>query len=264
MAFLDNPAIILAHIRQSHVTSDDTGMCEMVLIDQDVDLEKCQLTLVPGSSCGSTGSGSLSEGGSSLTDNHACDLSQSMDITSSWDFGIRRRSNTGRRISRLWLVSRAGFLSGTPVIVASQKACSAVVFEGACVSNLGQWSSDAKVKLCAKEHYCRITGKHGDRLQFTVIIYSCYEVSSTKDGNQELVPNDQIHHNPMHLSLSSNHWKSRLPWYTFFTSGCKVDHKNIYIANGYAVSSPDLRNVMVQSVMLPVCDILLTRTRNSV
>ncbi|XP_070781078.1 target of rapamycin complex 2 subunit MAPKAP1 isoform X4 [Enoplosus armatus] len=101
MAFLDNPAIILAHIRQSHVTSDDTGMCEMVLIDQDVDLEKCQLALVPGSSCGSTGSGSLSEGGSSVTDGHACDLSQSMDITSSWDFGIRRRSNTAQRLERL-------------------------------------------------------------------------------------------------------------------------------------------------------------------
>lgn len=134
MAFLDNPAIILAHIRQSHVTSDDTGMCEMVLIDQDVDLEKCQLALVPGSSCGSTGSGSLSEGGSSVTDNHACDLSQSMDITSSWDFGIRRRSNTGRLISRLWLVSRASFLSGTPPPChyggGRQKACSAVVWRG--------------------------------------------------------------------------------------------------------------------------------------
>ncbi|KAM3873847.1 target of rapamycin complex 2 subunit MAPKAP1 isoform 6-T6 [Diretmus argenteus] len=101
MAFLDNPAIILAHIRQSHVTSDDTGMCEMVLIDQDVDLEKCQLALVPGSSCGSMGSGSLSEGGSSIGDNHGCDLSQSMDITSSWDFGIRRRSNTAQRLERL-------------------------------------------------------------------------------------------------------------------------------------------------------------------
>ncbi|XP_041826108.1 target of rapamycin complex 2 subunit MAPKAP1 isoform X2 [Melanotaenia boesemani] len=99
MAFLDNPAIILAHIRQSHVTSDDTGMCEMVLIDQDVDMEKCQLTLVPGSSCGSTGPVSLGEGDSSMMDNHACELSQSMDITSSWDFGIRRRSNTGLRDS---------------------------------------------------------------------------------------------------------------------------------------------------------------------
>ncbi|KAK5606036.1 Target of rapamycin complex 2 subunit mapkap1, partial [Crenichthys baileyi] len=101
MAFLDNPAIILAHIRQSHVTSDDTGMCEMVLIDQDVDLEKCQLTLVPGSSCGSSGSTSLSEGSGSMVDNHTCDLSQSMDITSSWDFGIRRRSNTAQRLERL-------------------------------------------------------------------------------------------------------------------------------------------------------------------
>ncbi|XP_029921345.1 target of rapamycin complex 2 subunit MAPKAP1 isoform X2 [Myripristis murdjan] len=100
MAFLDNPAIILAHIRQSHVTSDDTGMCEMVLIDQDVDLEKCQLALVPGSSCGSVGSSSLSEGGSSMGDSHGCDLSQSMDITSSWDFGIRRRSNTGLQQDR--------------------------------------------------------------------------------------------------------------------------------------------------------------------
>uniref|UniRef100_A0A1A7ZXF0 Target of rapamycin complex 2 subunit MAPKAP1 n=1 Tax=Nothobranchius furzeri TaxID=105023 RepID=A0A1A7ZXF0_NOTFU len=101
MAFLDNPAIILAHIRQSHVTSDDTGMCEMVLIDQDVDLEKCQLTLVPGSSCGSSGSNSLSENSSGMVDGHTCELSQSMDITSSWDFGIRRRSNTAQRLERL-------------------------------------------------------------------------------------------------------------------------------------------------------------------
>ncbi|XP_013870590.1 target of rapamycin complex 2 subunit MAPKAP1 [Austrofundulus limnaeus] len=100
MAFLDNPAIILAHIRQSHVTSDDTGMCEMVLIDQDVDLEKCQLTLVPGScsSGGSSGSSCVKEDSGSVVDNHTYDLSQSMDITSSWDFGIRRRSNTGLRL----------------------------------------------------------------------------------------------------------------------------------------------------------------------
>ncbi|EPY78691.1 hypothetical protein CB1_001026005 [Camelus ferus] len=49
MAFLDNPTIILAHIRQSHVTSDDTGMCEMVLIDHDVDLEKIHPSM-PGDS----------------------------------------------------------------------------------------------------------------------------------------------------------------------------------------------------------------------
>lgn len=107
MAFLDNPTIILAHIRQSHVTSDDTGMCEMVLIDQDVDLEKCPLALLSGSSSGSSGGGGggggggsavaapFTEGGGAAPDGHSCDLSQSMDITSSWDFGIRRRSNTG-------------------------------------------------------------------------------------------------------------------------------------------------------------------------
>ncbi|XP_049594662.1 target of rapamycin complex 2 subunit MAPKAP1 isoform X1 [Syngnathus scovelli] len=101
MAFLDNPAIILAHIRQSHVTSDDTGMCEMVLIDQDVDLEKCHLTQVPGSGYESAILSSLNEGFDSMTDGYTCDLSQSMDITSSWDFGIRRRSNTAQRLERL-------------------------------------------------------------------------------------------------------------------------------------------------------------------
>lgn len=91
MAFLDNPTIILAHIRQSHVTSDDSGMCEMVLIDHDVDLEKCYLGAI------SAGSGLLGDGIVS-GDVQPCDLSQSVDITSSWDFGIRRRSNTGRQL----------------------------------------------------------------------------------------------------------------------------------------------------------------------
>lgn len=114
MAFLDNPAIILAHIRQSHVTSDDTGMCEMVLIDQDVDLEKCQLALVPGSSCGSTesSSGSQSDVGGAVMDSHACDLSQSMDITSSWDFGIRRRSNTGKLVPDRFSSAAFGVVGG--------------------------------------------------------------------------------------------------------------------------------------------------------
>lgn len=118
MAFLDNPTIILAHIRQSHVTSDDTGMCEMVLIDQDVDLEKCPLALLSGSSGSSGGGGAggggggggsavaapFTEGGGAAPDGHSCDLSQSMDITSSWDFGIRRRSNTGTFLSGSGLV----------------------------------------------------------------------------------------------------------------------------------------------------------------
>uniref|UniRef100_A0A8D0G551 MAPK associated protein 1 n=1 Tax=Sphenodon punctatus TaxID=8508 RepID=A0A8D0G551_SPHPU len=93
MAFLDNPTIILAHIRQSHVTSDDTGMCEMVLIDHDVDLEKFQPSSVPGDSSSET------QGSNGETQGYV--YSQSVDITSSWDFGIRRRSNTAQRLERL-------------------------------------------------------------------------------------------------------------------------------------------------------------------
>uniref|UniRef100_A0A6I8PRI1 Target of rapamycin complex 2 subunit MAPKAP1 n=1 Tax=Ornithorhynchus anatinus TaxID=9258 RepID=A0A6I8PRI1_ORNAN len=94
MAFLDNPTIILAHIRQSHVTSDDTGMCEMVLIDHDVDLEKFH----PSSVTGDSGSEIQGSGGG---ENQGFVYAQSVDITSSWDFGIRRRSNTAQRLERL-------------------------------------------------------------------------------------------------------------------------------------------------------------------
>ncbi|KAM4889674.1 target of rapamycin complex 2 subunit MAPKAP1 isoform 6-T7 [Sylvia borin] len=93
MAFLDNPTIILAHIRQSHVTSDDTGMCEMVLIDHDVDLEKFH----PSSALGDNGAEPQGSNG----DTQGYVYSQSVDITSSWDFGIRRRSNTAQRLERL-------------------------------------------------------------------------------------------------------------------------------------------------------------------
>ncbi|XP_066189098.1 target of rapamycin complex 2 subunit MAPKAP1 isoform X5 [Sylvia atricapilla] len=93
MAFLDNPTIILAHIRQSHVTSDDTGMCEMVLIDHDVDLEKFN----PPSALGDGGAEPQGSNG----DTQGYVYSQSVDITSSWDFGIRRRSNTAQRLERL-------------------------------------------------------------------------------------------------------------------------------------------------------------------
>ncbi|XP_018088336.1 target of rapamycin complex 2 subunit MAPKAP1 isoform X2 [Xenopus laevis] len=93
MAFLDNPLIILAHIRQSHVTSDDTGMCEMVLIDHDVDLEKLYQSSVPGENSTQM----QSNGG----ETQGYVYSQSVDITSSWDFGIRRRSNTAQKLERL-------------------------------------------------------------------------------------------------------------------------------------------------------------------
>uniref|UniRef100_A0A8C5QI25 Target of rapamycin complex 2 subunit MAPKAP1 n=1 Tax=Leptobrachium leishanense TaxID=445787 RepID=A0A8C5QI25_9ANUR len=93
MAFLDNPLIILAHIRQSHVTSDDTGMCEMVLIDHDVDLEKLYLPSL------SVENSTQTQGNGDETQGYV--YAQSVDITSSWDFGIRRRSNTAQKLERL-------------------------------------------------------------------------------------------------------------------------------------------------------------------
>jgi hypothetical protein len=35
MAFLDDPAMIIAHIRHSCVTGDETGLCEMVIVDEE-------------------------------------------------------------------------------------------------------------------------------------------------------------------------------------------------------------------------------------
>lgn len=35
MAVLDDPEWLLRHIRHSFITSDDTGMCEMVIQDSD-------------------------------------------------------------------------------------------------------------------------------------------------------------------------------------------------------------------------------------
>lgn len=34
MAFYDDPEFIISHIRNSYITSDDTGMCEVVIMDE--------------------------------------------------------------------------------------------------------------------------------------------------------------------------------------------------------------------------------------
>ncbi|XP_061406668.1 target of rapamycin complex 2 subunit MAPKAP1 isoform X1 [Lethenteron reissneri] len=128
MAFLDNPAILLAHIRQAHITSDDTGMCEMVLIDHDVEggcissgqygpgglSRSCppfgpdsrRLSPASPASPGSPASvcsfaSLISSGGRSECEAPVLEHSQSVDITSGWDFGIRPRSNTAQRLERL-------------------------------------------------------------------------------------------------------------------------------------------------------------------
>ena len=37
MALLDDPAFIISHLRHSFITSDDTGMCEMAIMNEDLD-----------------------------------------------------------------------------------------------------------------------------------------------------------------------------------------------------------------------------------
>lgn len=39
MAFFDDPKLLTAHLRHSFITSDDTGMCELIMINEDLDKE---------------------------------------------------------------------------------------------------------------------------------------------------------------------------------------------------------------------------------
>ncbi|XP_064400650.1 target of rapamycin complex 2 subunit MAPKAP1-like [Halichondria panicea] len=39
MAFFDDPKLLIAHIRHSFITSDDSGMCELIMINEDLDNE---------------------------------------------------------------------------------------------------------------------------------------------------------------------------------------------------------------------------------
>lgn len=39
MAMMDNAGFLLAHIRNSFITSDDTGMCELIIENDETDRE---------------------------------------------------------------------------------------------------------------------------------------------------------------------------------------------------------------------------------
>ncbi|CAG2109000.1 unnamed protein product [Medioppia subpectinata] len=89
MAFYDDKRFILSHIRHSFITCDDTGMCEMVMLnesirnkyldDEDV-LKSLELE----------------------TKSELSEAAQSYDIMSDMELiGVRRRSNTAQRLERL-------------------------------------------------------------------------------------------------------------------------------------------------------------------
>ncbi|XP_039260172.2 target of rapamycin complex 2 subunit MAPKAP1-like [Styela clava] len=134
MAMLDNPDWLLDHIRHSFITSDDTGMCEMVLQDNDMmtlsqhrlrikelkeakrieRAKKNQKKGLPESFGRSTPVGSPrrtpSESSTTSSSNPVIDadssealspLAPSPDILSGWDFGVRRRSNTAQKLERI-------------------------------------------------------------------------------------------------------------------------------------------------------------------
>eukprot|EP00058_Branchiostoma_floridae_P008259 XP_002593747.1 hypothetical protein BRAFLDRAFT_86101 [Branchiostoma floridae] len=95
MAFIEDPAFVLSYLRQAFITSDDTGMSEMVLVDEDIehwDSIKQEREGTPKTRSTSEKPQNLEYG----------DISQSFDITaSSLDWGIRRRTNTAQRLEKL-------------------------------------------------------------------------------------------------------------------------------------------------------------------
>ncbi|XP_071947297.1 target of rapamycin complex 2 subunit MAPKAP1-like [Antedon mediterranea] len=98
MALLDDPSFILSHIHHSFITSDDTGMCEMVIMNEEVNYnhrkrERQAKKTSPWSTyC-------VSEGDSVMEDTSI--YNESYDIESSFEMGFRQRTNTAMRLEKL-------------------------------------------------------------------------------------------------------------------------------------------------------------------
>ncbi|XP_033119134.1 target of rapamycin complex 2 subunit MAPKAP1-like isoform X2 [Anneissia japonica] len=98
MALLDDPSFIISHIRHSFITSDDTGMCEMVIMNEEVDHNSKKRELqakktTPWSTyC-------VPENDSVMED--VTIYNESYDIESSFDMGFRQRTNTAVRLEKL-------------------------------------------------------------------------------------------------------------------------------------------------------------------
>uniref|UniRef100_T1J7R6 Target of rapamycin complex 2 subunit MAPKAP1 n=1 Tax=Strigamia maritima TaxID=126957 RepID=T1J7R6_STRMM len=93
MAFYDDPRFLLSHIRNSYITSDDTGVCEMVMVNENCPAKQThQPSLHPSWTFDSSDSGLESD---------TTELSQSYDIASDMDYALRRRSNTAQRLDKL-------------------------------------------------------------------------------------------------------------------------------------------------------------------
>lgn len=100
---MDNVDFLISHIRHSFITSDDTGMCELIIDCENNNKEARDFRTLsfngPIKRDSSDHSGTFSDTGMDSADG---DLSHSYDILPDMDYGAhRRRSNTAQRLERL-------------------------------------------------------------------------------------------------------------------------------------------------------------------
>ncbi|XP_043275029.1 stress-activated map kinase-interacting protein 1 [Venturia canescens] len=89
MALYDNRHWLLSHIRDSFISTDDTGMCEIVMLGEDIpkQLKSNGLKCYPG----------MEE-----SDDEDLDaMAESYDIQMDMEFGLRARSNTAQRLEKM-------------------------------------------------------------------------------------------------------------------------------------------------------------------
>ncbi|XP_041369186.1 target of rapamycin complex 2 subunit MAPKAP1-like isoform X2 [Gigantopelta aegis] len=101
MAMMDNAGFLVSHIRNSFITSDDTGMCELIIESDEP--EKRTKRSHPYNSywmeSGKEESDYHNDSGLDISDG---ELSHSYDIIADMDYGAhRRRSNTAQRLERM-------------------------------------------------------------------------------------------------------------------------------------------------------------------
>ncbi|KAL8575684.1 hypothetical protein ACOMHN_055873 [Nucella lapillus] len=98
MAMMDNIDFLISHIRHSFITSDDTGMCELIIDTETNNNNNNRNSGTAYNKRDWADSGALSDEQDSLDG----DISHSYDILPDMDYGAhRRRSNTAQRLDMM-------------------------------------------------------------------------------------------------------------------------------------------------------------------
>lgn len=90
MAMMDNANFLISHIRNSFITSDDTGMCEIIIENEEE--RRTSISHVH------RYESNVNDSGMESSDN---ELSGSCDILPDMGYGHRLRSNTAQRLDRM-------------------------------------------------------------------------------------------------------------------------------------------------------------------